>query len=583
MRNAVSHISKLLLIFLLSSFLLSGCSVGSDAPSDIGPINPAPIIISEIMNWKGGTGYTDISELNYIVCPDEELKEIAETLQKDIFVITGTNLQIIYTQQKSSDHAIILQIQDKNLLPEEYVLDIGLDILISGADTNAIFWGTRTLLQLILQDTSLPRGLIEDFPTYKVRGLGIDVARKPVSIDTLKEIIILMSWYKMNDLHLHLNDNAIMAYVSDSAINAYSAFRLESQIKNNDGVSITSEDYHYTLEEFAELLAFAKVYHVNIIPEFDTPAHSLAFIKVFPELTTSMDSSAEHFDLTNPAALDFAKNLWDEYATTLFADSDVLHIGLDESFTDSTLYYQYADALSRYLIQQGKTVRAWGSLSQLTSDIPLDTRNIQLNIWKTTWANPEDMINSGFHIINTQSHHLYIIPGGGYDYLDNEYLYDVFEPNVFDTEELYGQIVDTIVIDPTDDHLLGAAMFIWNDFACDAIDLDINEYDIYHRILFSIPYFAQKVWGTECKYSYAEFADNISLITNIPGASYLLPNSNPQKNVLTPPYSVSFDVNLESLEEITLFENKAPYGTHSVAIKQDEQGFYLSCSTEYRE
>lgn len=229
MRNPISHIGKLLLIFLLTSFLLSGCSVGSHAPSDMGPINPAPIIIPEIVNWKGSTGHTNISELTYIVCPDEELKEIAETLQKDILVITGINLQIIYTQQKSADHAIILQIQDKKLLPEEYILDIGLDILISGADTNAIFW------------------------------------------------------------------------------------------------------------------------------------------------------------------------------------------------------------------------------------------------------------------------------------------------------------------------------------------------------------------GTECKYSYAEFTDNISLITNIPGASYLLPSSSPQKNVLTPPYSVSFDVNLESLEEITLFENKAPYGTHSVAIKQDEQGFYLSCSTEYRE
>lgn len=286
MRNPISHIGKLPLIFLLTSFLLSGCSVGSHAPSDMGPINPAPIIIPEIVNWNGSTGHTDISELTYIVCPDEELKEIAETLQKDILVITGINLQIIYTQQKSADHTIILQIQDKKLLPEEYVLDIDLDILISGADTNAIFWGTRTLLQLILQDTNLPRGVIEDCPTYEVRGLGIDVARKPVSIDTLKEIIILMSWYKMNDLHLHLNDNALMAYVSDSAINAYSAFRLESQIKNDDGISITSEDYFYTLEEFAELLAFAKVYLVNIIPEFDTPAHSLAFIKVFPAVAT---------------------------------------------------------------------------------------------------------------------------------------------------------------------------------------------------------------------------------------------------------------------------------------------------------
>lgn len=577
-----------LMVLLFSILLFCGCIAGFWVylkQTGFGTINESPVIIPEIAGWEGTTGYTKAAKLRYIVCLDEEAKETAETLQQDILAATGRELSIVFeTTKKTDGHAIVLCIQEGELLPEEYTLQIDSDVIVSGADADAVFWGTRTLMQLIVRDEKLPRGLIRDYPVYEVRGLGLDVARKPVSIDTLKEVILLMSWYKMNDLHLHLNDNALMAYVSDEALDAYSAFRLESQMENEDGVSITADDFYYTKEEFAELLQFAQSYHVNIIPEFDTPSHSLAFVKVFPELAASMDSeNVEHLDLTNPAALDFARSLWDEYAGTLFADCDVLHIGLDESFSDDNLYYQYADGLSRYLIQQGKTVRAWGSLSQLTSDIPLDAENIQLNIWKTTWANPQDMINSGFSIINTQSHHLYIIPGGGYDYLDNEYLYNVFEPNVFDEEELCGQKVDSIVIEPEEGQFLGAAMFVWNDFACDDIDLGINEYDIFHRITFSMPYFAQKVWGTGCEYSYEEFTNHIPLITGIPGSNYLLPNASPEKKVLTPPYSVSFDVDLDTLEETVLFENEAPYGRHAVSIKKDEQGYYLSCSTELRE
>lgn len=550
-----------------------------------GTINESPIIIPEIVSWEGGIGYQDVSRLKYIVCLDKEVAETAETLKQDILAATGRELSIVFeTTKKTNGHAIVLSIQEGELLPEEYTLQIDSDVIISGADVDAVFWGTRTLLQLIVQNKGLPKGLIRDYPVYEVRGLGLDVARKPVSIDTLKEVILLMSWYKMNDLHLHLNDNALMAYVSDDALDAYSAFRLESQMENEDGVSISAEDYHYTKEEFSELLQFAESYHVNVIPEFDTPSHSLAFVKVFPELAASIESNdVENLNLSNPAVLNFAKELWDEYADTLFADCKVLHIGLDESYCDSTLYYQYVDSLSRYLMRQGKTVRAWGSLSQLTSDILLDTENIQLNIWNTIWANPQDMINSGFDIINTQSQHLYIIPGGGYDYLDNEYLYNVFEPNVFDEEALYGQKLDSIVIEPEEGQFLGAAMFVWNDFACGDLDLGINEYDIFHRITFSIPYFAQKVWGSNRQYSYEEFTGYISLISGIPGSNYLLPNASPAKKALTPPYSVSFDVDLDVLEETVLIENEASYGKHNIAIRKDAQGYYLSCSTELRE
>ena len=82
---------------------------------------------------------------------------------------------------------------------------------------------------------TVPQGYIRDYPLYEVRGFGIDVARKAVSLDVLYTMMETMSWYKMNDLAIHLNDNEILATSgltgsAEQAMTAESAFRLESGV-----------------------------------------------------------------------------------------------------------------------------------------------------------------------------------------------------------------------------------------------------------------------------------------------------------------------------------------------------------------
>ena len=48
-----------------------------------------------------------------------------------------------------------------------------------------------------------------DYPLYKVRSFILDVGRKTFTMDYLKQIVKQMSWYKMNDFQVHLNDNLI--------------------------------------------------------------------------------------------------------------------------------------------------------------------------------------------------------------------------------------------------------------------------------------------------------------------------------------------------------------------------------------
>ena len=62
-------------------------------------------------------------------------------------------------------------------------------------------------------------------------------------MDYLEQIVKEMSWYKLNDFQVHLNDNLIPLENYSSAgkdpMEAYSAFRLESDIKEggNNGLN----------------------------------------------------------------------------------------------------------------------------------------------------------------------------------------------------------------------------------------------------------------------------------------------------------------------------------------------------------
>lgn len=105
----------------------------------------------------------------------------------------------------------------------------------------------------------VPCGTAVDFPRYPVRGFMLDIARTPYPLSYLKDLIRTMSWYKLNDLHLVINNNYIFHehYVDnghDPFKESYSAFRLESNVKGKDGTPLTAKDLSYTKKEFADLI-----------------------------------------------------------------------------------------------------------------------------------------------------------------------------------------------------------------------------------------------------------------------------------------------------------------------------------------
>lgn len=396
--------------------------------------------------------------------------------------------------------------QEENGLGREgYTCDITDKCVIKAEAATGIRWGTVTLMQMLFTDRNegetAPQGYIRDYPLYEVRGFGIDVARKAVSLDMLYTMMETMSWYKMNDLAIHLNDNEILATSgltgsAKQAMTAESAFRLESGVLGvqAEGNYPTPQEYAYTKEELAQFIATAKIYGVTVVPEIDTPAHSLSITKRYPEYALQTGSeSVDQIDLGNGKAVALMEEIWREALDEengAFREAKIVNIGMDEYYGDGEQYRQYLTRINEQAQEAGKTVRLWGSLSNMGGTTVPSPENLQMNIWSTDWADPIEMYEAGYSLINMQNNHLYIIPGGGYDYLDCRELYENWAPNRFYD---YNRKETIPVYSP---QMLGAAYMIWNDM-CGGLDIGISEYDLYVRFLGPLGVLSVKLWGAD--------------------------------------------------------------------------------------
>ncbi len=380
-------------------------------------------------------------------------------------------------------------------------------VIIEANSPAGLYWGTRTLLQMLRQGNKLTAGSITDVPRYPVRGFVFDIGRLPVPYEFLKQVVNTMAWYKLNDLHLHLNDNYIFLedYTKagrDPFKEAYGAFRLESNIKGPDGTPLAAKDVSYTKKQMRELIKYAKARGVNIVPEFDAPAHALAFTRVRPDLMlkTKDPRSCEELDAAKPETLAFMRELWDEYllpgkkSKHAVFEGCTVHIGADEFKGNNEDYRKYTDGVLRHILERGYTPRLWGSLTMKKGKTPVVAKGVQMNIWSKDWNLPWPAINEGYDIINTMDSQLYIVPFADYYRMDKNLkgLYENFVPNQIGAKGR--PLAERLPAGHP--QLLGAAFAVWNDM----IDLRSKGYtyeDLRGIIADTAAAFCQKVWGPE--------------------------------------------------------------------------------------
>tara|TARA_B100001971_G_C18262888_1_gene588756 strand:- start:2350 stop:3261 length:912 start_codon:yes stop_codon:yes gene_type:complete len=228
---------------------------------------------------------------------------------------------------------IALELASESSLPAAgYCLDISpTRIKITGKDAAGVFYGTRTLLQLLptttnFESAEIPAMTITDHPRFAWRGMMIDSARHFIEVDHIKSFLDWMAFHKLNNLHWHLSDDQgwrieIKKYPKLTEVGAYR----ESTPPYGDrkGSDHTRYGAFYTQQQIQEVVRYAAERHITVLPEIDMPGHMAAATAAYPYLGNS--------DLPDYAPK--VQNHWGIHPYTL-APTEAVFEFVDDIFTE---------------------------------------------------------------------------------------------------------------------------------------------------------------------------------------------------------------------------------------------------------
>jgi hexosaminidase len=395
-----------------------------------------PLTIPAIREWHPAPGAFRLGPSSRVVVgrggPREEAALLALDLKRQ--VVTGE-------AARPGDIELAVSSPDRKLGREGYRLDVGATLHIEAPTTAGLFYGTRTVLQLLRGGRALPAGTARDWPRYPERGLMIDNGRRYFTPGWIKREIELLADLKLNQLHLHFSDNE--------------GFRIES-----DAHPEVVSQRHLTKRQVRGIVSYASSRHVRVIPELDMPGHLRAALAVHPEL--QLRGSPDKLDISLPAARRFCRELILEYLD-LFPGR-YWHAGADEyGGATPAAYIDFINWLDRLVRAHGRTLRIWHdglSGDRLRRDVVVE--------W---WADhagptPRQLLAQGHRVLNAGWWPTYYVAGGplGKVHPSPRVAYEQWRVDLFGGLALNSPTPGSLrPVPPSSRLVLGSELHVWND------------------------------------------------------------------------------------------------------------------------
>ena len=290
------------------------------------------------------TGLAAACSLLLIACSPEEVRQVNLIPKPEQMTMTGgtftvDSLALFGGQSSRNIKTVIDEAWSGN--PEGYQLDVtpgGIDLRAGSPD--GLFYGMQTLRQLYAGG-EVPCVSIRDNPRFGYRGLHLDVSRHFFSKEEVMKLLDVMSFYKLNILHMHLTDAGGWRIEIDKypKLTSETAFRTESDWRKwwdgrdrkylPEGTPGAYGGY-YTKEDIREIVKHAASKHINIIPEIEFPGHSEEVLMAYPELSCSGKPYQNgDFCIGNELSFTFMEDVLAE-VIDLFP-SEYIHVGGDEA------------------------------------------------------------------------------------------------------------------------------------------------------------------------------------------------------------------------------------------------------------
>lgn len=343
------------------------------------------------------------------------------------FLSDAFSLELLGTGKES----VILRIDGTMQKSESYILTVKEnEVQIIGSDEAGVFYGVQSLRQLLFQgNLELPEVYINDGPRFPYRGFMLDCGRYFFTKEAVFVFLEMMALHKLNTFHWHLSEDQgfraqIMSKLLLTEIGSY---------RSHTNFNKRKHEGYYTVEDMKEIVEYAHRLCIKVIPEIDTPGHTVAMIAAYPELscfdrdlTVATHWGVKHDVLCvgKESTFTFMQEVIDELLET-FTDG-AFHLGGDEVpvtrwrlcphcrkrmkeeglKNEGGLHTYYLDRMARYLKSKGTEPIMWNdSIKEL-----MVSKDVTWQLWNDDMDKKDVVseINSGrpFIMSNLRAYYL---------------------------------------------------------------------------------------------------------------------------------------------------------------------------------
>jgi len=326
------------LIFLaawLLAYVLTATSVSAEPTSTARMLIPTPMQL----DVKAAKLSLDPTLRVYVEGMSEQRQRFQlSRLQLHLSRASNTKVKIAEVDKQSANLTILIRQQERDLTIPQYGEDESYELTIhpQGLHIKAqsVFGAQHALTTLVQlaysQQTKasanntllMPLAHIQDQPRFAWRGLLIDSVRHFLPVTTIKRQLDGMAAAKLNVFHWHLTDDQ--------------GWRVESKRFPRLTEKASDGDF-YSQAEIKEIVEYASLLGIRVLPEIGMPGHASAIAVAYPELMTKVKhyEMERHWgvfkpllDIANPKVYEFVDALIGEMVL-LFPDA-YFHIGGDE-------------------------------------------------------------------------------------------------------------------------------------------------------------------------------------------------------------------------------------------------------------
>ncbi len=280
-------------------------------------------------------------------------------------------------------------------IDESYALDVEPAAMrIEAATPTGVAWGSATLLQWIQVRAGLGPGAVcvevRDEPASPFRAVMIDVARAPHSIDMLRGVVRAARLLKLRFVHLHLTDDQSFTLPFEPVTSKLEPGRA------------------YSREQIAQLVEYARVRGVVLIPEIDLPGHSGKLIQ-----SGFLPGARNHADVASEEHWPGVRTVIDA-AIDQFPTSPYFHIGGDESGAGSALV-PFLQRVNQHVRSRGKRLLVWEGFhgAPLEAIPATGPDRVVVAAWESSYNPPWDLLAAGYSLVNASWKPLYVVGGHG--------------------------------------------------------------------------------------------------------------------------------------------------------------------------